>query len=208
MRTTLALALVATLGLAACNNTPTAESTAADNAAMDNMAMDNTAMAGAATDGTMAMPGSAATTPDFVSKAAISDMFEIESAKVALARSKTPEIKAFAQMMIDDHSKTTAKVKDIVAKDNLAAPPATLDDAHAKMLADLKAASDTDFDTTYLDQQTSAHEDAVALMKAYGAGGDNADLKAFATETTPKIQGHLDKAKSLDKAGADDKNAG
>lgn len=192
----IALTLTAALGLVACNSQPAGNNNAAA------LPADNTV---APIAGDVAPPAATpATTPDFINRVAISDMFEIEAGKLAITRTRSPDVKAFAQMMVHDHTATSDAVKAIVSKDKLPAPPAALDDAHARLLADLKAAKADDFDTTYLDQQTTAHEDALALLTGYGAGGDNADLKAFANETAPKVQTHLDRARALDKGGADD----
>jgi len=197
MRTPLALA--AALALVACNGTPAANETAAvDNATTSDGMTTNTS------DPASAAPS--VPTDDFVKRAAISDMFEIESAKVAQQRSNNAEVKTFAGQMVADHTATTTELKGIVAKDNLAAPPTALDEPHAKMLADLKAADANSFDTVYLDQQTKAHEDALNLLTGYAAGGENADLKAMAAKTAPKVQGHLDMAKRMDETGTDDAN--
>ena len=51
--------------------------------------------------------GIAPTTNDFVQEAAISDMFEIESSKMASAKLAGPE-KEFADKMVADHKETTA----------------------------------------------------------------------------------------------------
>jgi len=193
-----ALALIAALGLAACGD-HTAEPPAANDMAANDAAVNDTLAA------TLPPSAATATTPDFVTKAAISDMYEIEASKLALSNAKNADIKAFARKMIDDHSATTAKVKTIVGEDKLAPPPATLDADHARLIADLKAAKPEDFDDVYLDQQEDAHEAALALLQVYAASGDNAKLKAFAAETAPKVQMHLDMVRKLDDADADDK---
>lgn len=195
----------ATLALAACNGR-NAEQTAADaTAAAGNSldaagAMATDAAAGMATIGATAQ----ATAAEFVQRMAISDMYEIESSKLAQTRSKSPEVIAFAKQMVTDHTATTAKVKSITAGDAALKPPAAMDEAHLKLVADLKAATPDAFDTLYLDQQTDAHETAHGLLESYASGGDNAALKAFAAETAPKVQMHLDMARKLDKGGADD----
>jgi predicted outer membrane protein len=45
---------------------------------------------------------------DFRQQAMMSDSFEIESSRLALQNSRNPRIRAFASMMIRDHSMTTA----------------------------------------------------------------------------------------------------
>jgi putative membrane protein len=64
--------------------------------------------------GINAMAGIAPTTQDFVTEAARSDMFEIQSSKLAL-NSADARTKEFAQKMIDDHTKTTDELKAAVA---------------------------------------------------------------------------------------------
>jgi putative membrane protein len=47
-------------------------------------------------------------TEDFVKQAAVSDMFEIQSSKLAQERGNAAE-KSFAAIMIKDHEKTTSR---------------------------------------------------------------------------------------------------
>src|ERR1700759_2325384 len=65
--------------------------------------------------GINATVGITPTTQDFVTEAAQSDMFEIQSSKLALNSADAPT-KAFAQQMIDDHTKTTDELKGAVGK--------------------------------------------------------------------------------------------
>ena len=51
--------------------------------------------------------GVAPATADFVKEVAISDMFEIESSKMALKKSSSTSVKQFAEMMIKDHTAAT-----------------------------------------------------------------------------------------------------
>lgn len=194
------MAAAAALALAACNNPTTDQAadnsgTMADNGTMvadDAMGATNTAIADS---GPAAMP--AATAAEFVQKMGISDMYEIESSKLAQSNSRSAEIKAFAKQMIADHTATTTEIKAIAAKDPSLAPPKAMDDRHQKLIADLKAATPETFDAVYAQQQTAGHEEAHALLTAYADGGDNADLKAFAAKTAPKVQMHLDMIRKI-----------
>ena len=153
-------------------------------------------------------PGLVAT-PVFVEQAAQSDMYEIAASKLALTASKSSEIKDYAKEMVSAHETTTAELKKLVVADKLASPPAALDAKHQRMIDDLKKAEADKFDKLYLDQQTSAHREALGLMNSYAANGENAGLKSFADRTKPKIQHHLDMASTLDHGGADEaKSAG
>lgn len=144
--------------------------------------------------------GVAPTTADFVKQVAISDMFEIESSKLAEQKGNADE-KSFAKQMIADHTKTSGELKGMVSSKKIEATiPAELDSAHQSKLDKLKGANGKDFTSDYNSYQVSAHEDAVSLFDRYAKGGDNADLKDWAGKTLPALKHHLDMAKALGKA--------
>ncbi|MGU3493894.1 DUF4142 domain-containing protein [Xanthobacteraceae bacterium A53D] len=136
--------------------------------------------------------------PRFVETAAIAGLFEIETSKIALERSSNPEVKKFAEMMVDDHTRIAANLK-IAAKaaDGDMKVPDALDSGHDAVLRKLKAATGADFDTLYVQIQTTAHEEAVGLFGAFSKDGDQSALKAFATETLPTLQKHLEHVKMI-----------
>lgn len=145
--------------------------------------------------------GVASNTQDFVNLAGQSDMLEIQSSKLALQKSDNAKTKAFAQHMIDDHTKTSTELKDLVSggKVKVNPPPASLDKSHQAKLDKLTKLQGKDFTKQYDDMQVSAHKDAVSLFERYGKDGDNPDLKSFAARTLPKLQEHLKMAQDLQK---------
>jgi len=146
-------------------------------------------MAASDTSGTAGKnAGMAPAAQDFVQQAAIGNMFEIESSKLALDHAQSAEVKTFAQRMIDDHTKAGNDLKAAVQSASINVP-AELDQAHKDKLAKLQAAS-TDFDRQYVDMQVSAHDDAVNLFQGFADNGDNPDLKQFAANTLPTLKDH------------------
>lgn len=145
--------------------------------------------------------GVASNTQDFVTLAAQSDMLEIQSSKLALQKSDSAKTKTFAQKMIDDHTKTSTELKDLVSsgKVKVDPPPASLDKTHEAKLDKLTKLQGKDFTKQYDDMQVSAHKDAVSLFERYGKDGDNSDLKAFASKTLPALKEHLQMAQNLEK---------
>jgi putative membrane protein len=140
------------------------------------------------------------TTNGFVTAAAISDMYEIEAGKLAAARARSAEVKAFAQQMVDAHTKTSATLKGILASGKVnVTPPTVLDNRRQGMLNNLKGASAADFDHRYMVQQVAAHREANALFEGYGKDGDNAAVKAFAAKTHHDIAMHLKMAEELNR---------
>ena len=148
---------------------------------------------------TVALSGCGApSTTDFVQKAAMSDMYEIESGKLATEKGQSDAIKQFGQQMVEAHTKTTEELKGIMQRKNIKVDlPTKLDSAHQKLIDDLTSASAQDFDKTYATQQVDGHEKAKSLFKKYAERGDDADVKSFAQKTLPVVEHHLDEAKKL-----------
>jgi putative membrane protein len=181
------------LGLTACGEpeNPASEATTT---------MPETTANGAATD----TAGVDAETTNYVEKAAVSDMYEIESSRLALERSTVQPVKDFAQMMIDAHTATSTEMSGLVSGAGIM-PPTALDNDHMGKMDQLREASAEDFDDRYIDQQTAAHEAALDLHRDYADGGQNAALQAFAAKTAPAVEQHLQQVKALDDSPADDK---
>ena len=142
--------------------------------------------------------GIAPKTEDFIKEAALSDMTEIEAAKIAQQKGNADE-KKFAEMMVADHTKTSSELKSIVPDSMKAAIPASLDDASQKKIAKLRDTKPEDFASEYDPMQVSAHKDAVSLFERYSNGGEDAKLKDWAGKTLPALKHHLEMAQALDK---------
>lgn len=142
-------------------------------------------------------PNSPLAAPGFMAMAASSDQFEIQSSQMALQMSQNPQVRAFAQTMIDHHSRTTAELTQIAQANGLTPPPPVLMPNHQAMLDRLRAAPPGQFDAAYKQEQVMSHQEALTLMQNYASQGDLAPLRDFATRTTPIIQQHLQQAQTL-----------
>jgi putative membrane protein len=136
----------------------------------------------------------------FAKKAAIGDMFEIESSKLAASKSASAEVKKFAQEMVTAHTQTTEEVKKLATAEGFAAElPKQMDSKHSKMLSELKGLSGTKFDRKYIELQVAAHKEAAELFDTYATQGKSPAFKQFAAQTAPIIKRHLDHAQTLGK---------
>ncbi|MBW9090783.1 DUF4142 domain-containing protein [Rhizobium wenxiniae] len=143
--------------------------------------------------------GVAPKTEDFIMEASASDVFEIESSKLALQKGNDAT-KAFAQQMVTDHEKTTAELKALLASGKVQGNPvATLTEDFKEEIDELAKLDGDEFNEEYIDDQVEAHEDAVDLFKRYAEEGENADLKAWAGKTLPALEHHYQMAQDLDK---------
>jgi putative membrane protein len=137
-------------------------------------------------------------TPDFVKKASMTDMFEIQSAQIALEKSTSDPVKEFAQMMIKQHGDISENMKKTLMESKTGLKPAaSLDADHAAKIAKLKSLNGPEFDAEYLKMNSEGHDKAVALYENYSVNGDNETLKALATTTLPMIKAHNDHLKGL-----------
>jgi putative membrane protein len=184
-------AAIAALSVAACNK-PAAKTESAATSAEQAATPDANPAA------TVPTPSNEAAAVDFVPKAAASDMFEVEAAKLAQKRSTNVSVKKFAAAMIKAHTASTAGLKKALAEaGSTITPPTALPSDLQGKLDDLTKADNKDFDAEYADMMGDAHQDALNLMQRYAEDGDVPAIKAFAAATAPVVQKHLEMAKGL-----------
>lgn len=145
-------------------------------------------------------PSSAVSTKDFVTKAAIGSMYEIEAGKLASDRAQKPDVKQFAQRIVKDHSAAEKDLKDALSKSKAGVqPPTGLDSEARQKLEKLKGAQGASFDTLYLDMMQDDHEEDIELFQTYSRSGDDPALKAFAEKTLPVLRAHAAEVAKLEK---------
>ena len=134
-------------------------------------------------------------------KAATSNQFELQSAQVALKKSSNTAVKNLAQTIIKDHQTAGSKLKALAAQYG-AQPSSKLTAAQQQEVKTLGGLSGNAFDLTYLSQQISAHNDAVALFKSYSqeAAAPTAAVRQFASQILPSLENHLKEAQSAQKS--------
>lgn len=184
------------LALSACGGADVANNSAADTTAVSEgetamMANDSDNMA-------MGDPAAPMTGQQFADTAAASDMFEVESSKLAQDKAESAAIKEFAAMMVKDHTNSTAKLKDAAGKAEPAITPnPAMNTEQTANLEALRGANGVAFDTLYKQLQVAAHQQALTALQGYAASGDVPSLKTFASETAKVVEGHLKHANSL-----------
>jgi putative membrane protein len=138
----------------------------------------------------------------FASKAAQGGMAEVEMGRLAVQRAGDPDVKAFGERMISDHSKANAELKSIASKKGLQLPTEMNSEQKSEMdkLAKLSRA---EFDKEYMSAMVDDHEEDVKEFETQSKDGNDADIKTFAGKTLPTLQQHLQLARSAaQKVGA------
>jgi putative membrane protein len=99
-------------------------------------------------------------------------------------------------MMVKDHTAANQKLKALADKKNIdVSDDAELLDKAKAMILELRSAKS--FDQAYANNQVKAHEATIEIFEDEIKNGEDAELKAFATETLPKLKAHLVEAKKL-----------
>ncbi|WP_084583366.1 DUF4142 domain-containing protein [Sphingomonas azotifigens] len=145
-----------------------------------------------------AMAAAPMTGQDFANTVAASDAYEIAAGKLAQQKATTSDLKDFGKEMVDDHTKSTAKLKTAAGKASPAITPApAMTDEQQANLKTLQSATGTAFDTAYKSQQVVAHQKALAAVQAYAGSGDVPQLREFAHDAEDMISKHYDKIKGM-----------
>lgn len=139
---------------------------------------------------------------DFVDEVSAKGIAEVENAKLALEKSTSADVKAFAKKMITDHSAANIELAGIASRKKLDVSDDAELSAKAKTLI-LELRDGESFDEAYANNQVEAHKNVIELFERAAISND-ADLAAFAKETLPKLHHHLKEAKEL-AAAHDDK---
>jgi putative membrane protein len=127
---------------------------------------------------------------------------DIDTGKVAKSRSTNKDVKAFAELMVTDHTGVNKSAKDLVTKlkvtpqDNPTSQ--SLKAGGDKNVAHLKTLKGAAFDKAYVDHEVAYHQQVIdALDKTLIPGATNDELKALLIKVRPAFVAHLEHARHL-----------
>jgi putative membrane protein len=141
--------------------------------------------------------GMSATDQRFVKEAAEGGLAEVELGQLAQEKATNPEVKKFAQRMVDDHSKANNQLKELASTKGITLPdkPAAKDEATKKRLESL---SGEQFDSAYMKDMVKDHTKDVSEFQRESTSAKDPAIKNFASETLSTLQSHLKEAKNIE----------
>lgn len=128
---------------------------------------------------------------------------EIAEGMVARQRATLPQIRAFANRMVQEHTdmqtqdRALAKDPALVAGDTAAVARDMMHQSQADVAALQKQPAGAAFDALYLDHQIKDHQAALDLLNAAKTQARNGEVKNLVTAAIPKVQAHLEAAKAI-----------
>ena len=132
----------------------------------------------------------------FLQNAYEDGLAEVKMGELGLAKTANADVKAFAQHMVDDHSKANGELKTIAdsKKVTVSSEPTMVAKGKAKMI---DAKSGADFDKAFAEGMVNDHKKAVEAFEKASNDAKDADVKAFAAKTLPTLKMHLTMAEDL-----------
>ncbi|HEY4541155.1 MAG TPA: DUF4142 domain-containing protein [Noviherbaspirillum sp.] len=125
------------------------------------------------------------------------NLTEIETSKLALERSQDPQVKQFAQRMIDDHTKLQDELKQLAEAKNVQLPQEP-SRQQQRIVERLSKAEGKKFDDEYRKQVAErAHEDTHKKLKQARKDAKDPQLSALVASALPVVEQHLSSAENM-----------
>ncbi len=143
-------------------------------------------------------PASAVDT-NFIVGATQSSNSEISAGTLAQQKSTNPDVIAFAQTMVTQHTQEEQTLAPIAATANSPVPPPTsVSPAQAQVAQSLANTPEPAFDALYINSEITGHQANIASnFTPEIQGGSSQPVVAYATSTLPQIQMHLQMAQQI-----------
>ncbi len=137
-----------------------------------------------------------ATDVAFVKHSAASGMAEVKVAGLGVQKSDSKEVKAFAEMLVTDHTQANADLKKLASTKGVELS-AVIEPKHATTFQALEKFSGPEFDKQFLADIISDHKACVSSFEEASKNGKDSDVKAYADKMIPTLKSHLEKAVEL-----------
>jgi putative membrane protein len=128
-------------------------------------------------------------------------MFEVQAAQLATTKASDPNVKNFAGMLVDHHTKANDELTKLANAKGVelpAAPPRAM----RREIEQIGKKQGQEFDSEFVrNVGIKAHEKDIKLFEKASKDLKDPELKAFATKTLPQLKEHLAAAQKLPQAG-------
>lgn len=124
-------------------------------------------------------------------------MAEIEAGQLALEKSASEQVKAFAQRVVDEHGADLQALRTLAQARGITLPDETTIRSRSQGVA-LKTLSGSPFDQQYLKRiGISEHQRTIGLLRNALNSTQDPELRALVGKMLPSAQSHLQKARYI-----------
>lgn len=131
----------------------------------------------------------------FVTKAADDGQDEVALAKLATEKANNPDVRNFAQQLVQDHTQVNSELMSIANSKNvkLDKDDSTKDRTYRR----LSKASGQDFDREFVEHMVDEHEKDIKMFEKEANNAKDQELKEFASKHVDHLRQHLAQAQQL-----------
>lgn len=133
---------------------------------------------------------------EFAVEAADGGLMEVQLGTLALTKASSPEVKQFAQMMVDEHSKANNELKSLAQQKNITLPTVMGDETKRKY-DNLSEKSGAEFDKEYMDLMVKDHKEDIEEFEEQAEESKDAEIKAWASSKVATLREHLREAERI-----------
>lgn len=133
---------------------------------------------------------------EFVEEAGQGGLLEVRLGQLAQQRAASPEVKRFAQRMIDDHSAMNKRLAALAQQKGVPVPQ-ELSQKHREEVDELSRKAGAEFDREYMSEMVDDHEDDVEEFEEAAKEAKDADVKRLAATALPLLREHLAMARQV-----------
>lgn len=128
------------------------------------------------------------------------DSLEVELANLAIAKSQNAQVREIAQQLLNEHSASLNKLREMTTSENIPPVPHPNDhgDDHLRAaLTELQGLSGEAFDRAWLRHQISHHEMHLKMVEGLEDVSRDDDLEDFVEESYTPVRAHLERLNTV-----------
>jgi putative membrane protein len=133
----------------------------------------------------------------FLREAGYADLAEVQLGQLAKQKASSPEVKQFAERMVNDHTKNYDQLKQVAQQEGVALPD-KLSPRDEASKARLEKLSGKEFDHAYMQDMVRDHTTDVAKFKDESKENVSPAVKNYVDQTLPTIESHLKDARTVE----------
>lgn len=132
----------------------------------------------------------------FMTEAARGGLAEVQLGQLASQQGASDAVKQFGQRMVQDHTQANTQLQQLATQKGVALPT-DMGNENQQIMQQLSQLSGADFDRAYMNHMVEDHVKDVSSFQQEAQQGQDPDVKAFAAQTVPILQEHLQLARSI-----------
>jgi putative membrane protein len=128
------------------------------------------------------------------------NQFEIELGKYITQQTQDPQVKQFAQQMVQEHQQAWDRVQQTAQRAGVDVQQPKLDPVHQAMLDHFKQCPQDQLSAAYLFHEVASHQQGWLWSEYIAKNAQDPDIKQLATRMSQRLQQHYQQVSQLAQA--------